>query len=455
MTGAWDRELRVDIAAVRAWNADAVVCLLEPHELKLLKVEALPQAVEQAGMKWFQLPIRDAGIPEATFEKAWPFAGAELRSILLRGGRVLVHCRGGLGRSGMIAACLLVECGIDAGRAITLVRQHRPGAIENSAQEQYVRKYAPCWMHGEETANLSIADRAAGCLVGLAVGDALGTTLEFARRDSKPPVTDLVGGGPFGLKPGEWTDDTSMALCLADTLLARGQLDAGDLMERFRRWRDEGYNSVTGKCFDIGIATRQAISRYASDGNPFAGSTDPMSAGNGSIMRLAPVPIFHANDAAAAEEAAIRQSRTTHGAQECSDACQLMARILVRLMNGMAWEDVTAASHPDPWMPKIRALAEGRWKGRKRAQIRSTGYVVDTLEAALWAVDSTSSFEEAVLLAVNLADDADTVGAVTGQLAGARYGYQAISKKWATGIAWSEKIVSMARSLSAGFGVGI
>lgn len=447
MTGAWNRNLETDVAAIGDWGASAVVCLMEHHELELLAVTGLPKAVESAGMGWFHLPIVDANIPTDAFEKNWAVAGPKLRSVLTNGGRVLVHCKGGLGRSGTIAARLLVECGVLPGPAIALIRQHRPGAIENNAQEDYVRKLTPKPVHAVHITNSPAEDRAVGCLVGLALGDALGTTLEFSIRDSQPAVTDLIGGGPFGLKPGEWTDDTSMALCLADSLLERGHLDSQDLMERFRNWRDKGHNSVNGRCFDIGIATRQAISRYASNGNPVAGSADPASAGNGSIMRLAPVPIFFEGDLAAAEKAAIQQSRTTHAAQECLDACQLMTRILVGLINGQSWEEAITVNGHDLEMPKIRALATGKWKGKKRSQIKSTGYVVDTLEAALWAVDTTISWEEAVLLAINLGDDADTVGAVTGQFAGARYGLKAIPEVWVAKLAWSDRLIELALKL--------
>lgn len=447
MTGAWDRDLETDVAAIGTWGASAVVCLMEQHELKLLKAEALAATVESAGIEWFHLPIVDVNVPTDAFERNWTVAGTKLRAILKEGGRILVHCRGGLGRSGTIGARLLVDCGMAPGQAIALVRQHRPGAIETKAQEEYVRKLTPAPAHTVHSGTSSTEDRAVGCLVGLALGDALGTTLEFSIRDSLPAVTDLVGGGPFGLKPGEWTDDTSMALCLADSLLERGHLDPQDLMERFRNWRDKGHNSVNGRCFDIGIATRQAISRYVSTGNPVAGSADPASAGNGSIMRLAPVPIFFAGDVTAAEKAAIQQSRTTHATPECLDACQLMTRILVRLIGGKPWEEAITVSGTDLEKPKVRELAARKWKGKKRSQIKSTGYVVDTLEAALWAVDTTTSWEEAVLLAVNLGEDADTVGAVTGQFAGARYGLKAIPGTWMTKLAWSDHLVELALKL--------
>ena len=159
-----------------------------------------------------------------------------------------------------------------------------------------------------------LTDRALGCLLGLAVGDAVGSTLEFAERDRHPPVTDMVGGGPFGLRPGEWTDDTSMALCLADSLIACGGLDQRDVMERFVRWWREGENSHNGLCFDIGFTTRKALQYFVETGDPIAGSIDPETAGNGSIMRLAPVALRWAKDPQKTVSAARMQSATTHGA---------------------------------------------------------------------------------------------------------------------------------------------
>ena len=143
---------------------------------------------------------------------------------------------------------------------------------------------------------ITMQQRYQGCLMGLAAGDAVGTTVEFKPPGSFSPVTDMVGGGPFRLKSGEWTDDTSMALCLADSLIACSGFDAADQMDRYLRWRDEGYLSSNGFCFDIGITISDALSRYRATGEPFAGSTDPYSAGNGSLMRLAAAPLFFASD---------------------------------------------------------------------------------------------------------------------------------------------------------------
>ena len=239
-------------------------------------------------------------------------------------------------------------------------------------------------------------DRAKGALVGLALGDALGTTLEFAGRDTKPPVTDLVGGGPFRLAAGEWTDDTSMALCLADSLLERGLLDVRDLMERFLRWHEEGHNSVTGECFDIGNATAGALCSFRATGEPLSGSTDPQSAGNGSLMRLSPVAIRWWHDRSKATAAARLQSRTTHGAAQAVEACALFAELLVEAIAGAPKETVLRARD---WSgdAQIAEVAAGSWRAKERDAISSSGYVLHTLEAALWCVGRSESIEDALI----------------------------------------------------------
>ena len=297
------------------------------------------------------------------------------------------------------------------------------------------------------------SDRLRGMLFGLAMGDALGTTLEFSPRDSQPALTDMIGGGPFGLKPGEWTDDTSMALSLAETLIASGQpdgnFDAAQLMRRFTNWWQFGENSVTGECFDIGITTREALQRFAASGDPFAGSQDPMSAGNGSIMRLAPVAMRWHMDPAAACRAAEAQSRTTHAAAECLDACHLMTHTLIALADG-AGLMAALKDAPTPYGTQIGTLREGGFTTKPRDQIKSSGYVLHTLEAALWAVHGAADPREALLRAVNLGDDADTVGAVTGQFAGAIWGTSGLPQDWLARLAWRDRIGDLTRQLILG-----
>jgi len=291
----------------------------------------------------------------------------------------------------------------------------------------------------------TLQDRALGALLGLAVGDALGTTLEFAARDSRPPVTDIVGGGPFGLEPGTWTDDTSMALCLADSLLHAGTLDPHDLMHRFVRWWRHGENSVTGTCFDIGNTTRAALQRFLKTGDPFAGDSHPRSAGNGSIMRLAPVVLRWHHDAAQTSNMAAEQSRTTHAAPAAIAGCRFLAEVLV---DAIRTGDKTAALRPRAGdEPTLAAVAGGTWRSKKRHEVVSSGYVVHTLEAACWAVHNAADFREALVLAVNLADDADTVGAVTGQIAGALWGLTGIPPNWIQRLAWGVEIRKRAEHL--------
>lgn len=277
-----------------------------------------------------------------------------------------------------------------------------------------------------------------GALLGLAAGDALGTTLEFTRPGAFDPIDDMVGGGPFRLRAGQWTDDTSMALCLAESLIECNGFDPADQMCRYVRWWHEGYLSSTGACFDIGNTVRTALACFEQTGKPYAGSTDPMAAGNGSLMRLAPVPLFYANDPELAVDMAADSSRTTHGADEAVDACRYMAGLIVGTAQGRCKAELLAdhfSPVPGLWqraplVPKIAAVASGSFKRKQPPEIRGTGYVVEALEAALWAFHSSTSFREGALLAVNLGDDADTTGAIYGQLAGAFYGADGIPADW-------------------------
>lgn len=298
------------------------------------------------------------------------------------------------------------------------------------------------------TTSDAILDRAIGTLMGLAIGDAVGTTLEFKVRDSYPPLTDMVGGGPFGLKPGEWTDDTAMALALADSLLADPNLDESDLMERFVDWYEKGEYSCTGSCFDIGITTRAALFRWLDDGNPLAGSTDPQTAGNGSLMRLAPVAIRHWGNRPLMRDVAAKQSRTTHGAPEAVDACVAFAEALADAIEGAKPSEVLRG-RSGPYSGSVGPIMAGTWRGKKRDDIRASGYVVHSLEASLWCVECTTSFREAVLLAANLGDDADTTGAITGQLAGAIYGNRSLPQDWVDRVAWGQRIRSIAYNLNS------
>jgi len=298
-------------------------------------------------------------------------------------------------------------------------------------------------------------DRYRGALLGLAAGDALGTTLEFTRPGAFTPISDMVGGGPFHLQPGQWSDDTSMALCLAESLLERSGFDPVDQLTRYCRWHHDGYLASTGSCFDIGQATEAALRRFEQTHEPFPGTADPGAAGNGSLMRLAPVPLYFAGDPATAIRLAARSSYTTHGSVEAADACRYFAGLLIGALQDRPKAEVLAPDFspvPDLWSteplaPRIAEVAAGSFIHKEPPAIRGKGYVVPSLETALWAFSRSSSFRDGALLAVNLGEDADTTGAIYGQLAGVYYGETGIPASWRARLALHARIVSLADGL--------
>jgi ADP-ribosyl-[dinitrogen reductase] hydrolase len=289
---------------------------------------------------------------------------------------------------------------------------------------------------------------AKGTLLGLACGDALGTTLEFRRRDTFARHTEMTGGGAFGVQPGEWTDDTSMALCLAESIVECEGFDPKDQLERYLRWMNEGYLSCHGNCIDIGCTTRNALQRFEQTLVSYAGTDNPFESGNGGIMRLAPA-IFAGTDRATALEHAIDSSRTTHASADCLDAAELLGAILWDLREGADLKAVLE-NLPDTRERgvKIGRIKHGLFRQYSRDQISSTGYVIDTLEAALWSCYHSDEFETAIITAVNLGDDADTVGAVTGQIAGAAWGVSAIPDRWLNTLSWRARIELLAANLA-------
>ena len=298
----------------------------------------------------------------------------------------------------------------------------------------------------------NLRDRYVGAFLGLATGDALGTSVEFMPPGTFQPVTDVTGGGPFSLEPGQWTDDTSMALCLAESLLECNGFDGRDQLRRYLRWKEEGHWSSTGTCFDIGNVVRRALATFKRTDMPWPGPAEENTAGNGSLMRLAPVPLFFASDPERAIRMAADSSRTTHGTRTAVDACRYFAGLTVGAVHGAMKEDLLAPNFSpvprlwerEPLHPAIAAVAAGSFRSKQPPAIKGSGYVVESLEAALWAFASTPDFRTGALSAVNLGDDADTTGAIFGQLAGAHYGVEAIPADWRRKVAMSAEIEGLA-----------
>jgi ADP-ribosyl-[dinitrogen reductase] hydrolase len=301
-----------------------------------------------------------------------------------------------------------------------------------------------------------------GALIGLAIGDALGTTNEFKTPGSFIPLYDMVGGGPFNLNPGQWTDDTSMAYALGQSLIYRDGFNAKDQMDKYIAWYRHGAFSCTGKCFDIGNTVRDALERYEVSHNPFSGSKDPMSAGNGSIMRIAPVILFYFNDIRNTILYAGESSKTTHGAVEAVAACYYFAAIMHAVISGVnkdiiisgAYEPFDCAWNDFPLTNSVLKIQRGNYLNKSLEELSPTGYVIDTLEAALWCFSKTDNFKKGIILAANLGGDADTIAAVYGQIAGAYYGEPDIPAEWIQSLSHQYIFYIQAQKMLEHAGVG-
>ena len=283
-------------------------------------------------------------------------------------------------------------------------------------------------------------DRSAGSFVGLAIGDALGAPVEFCRRGTFSEVTEYRSGGKFDLPAGAWTDDTAMSLCLAQSLIENNEFDAKDLLERFSRWLEFGENTSTGISVGVGQNTLRTLGSFRRSGTLQAEKVGSRNDGNGSLMRLSAVSFFAASSLEKARALASQQSRTTHASDIADECCQFLADLLCRLGEGQQYEAAKRHSMNQEWSYPLHSILEVNYKDEHPHGIKSTGYVIDTLQSALWAVENSSSFEETVLKAVNLGDDADTVGAVAGQIAGAMYGYSAIPHPFKSGLTSERKL---------------
>jgi len=303
-------------------------------------------------------------------------------------------------------------------------------------------------------------NRYLGALVGLACGDALGTTLEFTSPNLiDKPLTEIVGGGPFYLDAGEWTDDTSMALCLGTSLIEKQDFDGVDQLERYCRWRSEGYMSSNGECFDIGYTTSTALNYFEKYNDPESGmvcNSKEEDSGNGSLMRLAPIPMAFALDPLLGIKMAGKSSVTTHGSVKCIDACKMYAGLIVAALHGESKEVILSELYRSHGLTnwnegeldhKIEKISKGSYKLKQPPAIKGTGYVVESLEAALWAFYHSKNFKHGCLLAANLGDDADTTAAICGQLAGAYYGYKDIPTHWIDILAEWRIIEDIAKNL--------
>lgn len=284
-----------------------------------------------------------------------------------------------------------------------------------------------------------------GSMLGGITGDAFGSPFEFKPRDSYVASPNMEYNTNFNLPAGSFTDDSSMMLCLAKSLTEKG-FDPVDQMQKYSWWRVSGYMSVDPSrgCFDIGRCTSMSISDYLYDQRlnvtpkDYYGNKGEYFSGNGGIMRISPAILYASDQYEKCIQNAVNSSRVTHASPECLQAAALMAHIMFNFLKGKPIDSMNLSDEDIQGLniksPAIRDIASGTYRKKKRDEIQSSGYVVHSLEAALWALSMTKSFEEGMMICANLGNDVDTICCIYGQIAGVFYGYEAIPKRWVDGL---------------------
>ena len=408
-----------------------------------------------ADVIYLRKPIADHGVPRDPADMSEILA--ELESLLGNGRRLYVHCRAGIGRTGTLVACHLIERGLEPAAALARLNELWQGSDrsdtwpevpETDAQREFILGYSP---KGDPTrapevmdAARTLRDRFQGALLGLAVCDALAAHTQFRKPGSFAPVGDLLGGGPFDLPRGAWTDDTAMALLLAESLLERG-FDAHDQVSRYSRWQREGYGSAAGQCVGISANVARALATAMYKRQPFAGSHDPEQLEKDPLSRVASVVMYFFADTGASVARAAEAARITAQAPLVLDCVRLLAAMLRQALAG---RDKAAVLRPprESWAspntrPEIVQVYEGSYTQRMPPEITGGGHIVQALEAAIWAFYRGETFREGALLAANLGRDSDVVAATYGQLAGAYHGVSAIPGIWRNSLMKQEVII--------------
>ena len=492
-TGSWERDLNLDFDVIKDWGAAAVVTLVEPQELTLLRVERLGEEAIRRGMRWFHLPVADASTPGAEFERRWELDGADIRTLLRDGRDVVLHCRGGLGRAGTIGARLLVELGMEPAEAIRQVRAVRPGAIETAAQERYLLGLErPA--HRERnsaTTDLSLFDRIHGCLLGGACGDALGAPVEFmshekivARYGTEGIVRFDAAYGGIGLV----TDDTQMALFTVEGLIrawVRGTLKGichppSVVHHAYLRWlvtQDESFQALPAieeaDEVDGWLIREQRLWARRAPGNTcisalriarrsrqFGGQAANDSKGCGTVMRDAPFGLFKFDAPALAFEWAVEAAWTTHGHPSARYSSGALAVIIAHVAQGEGLSD--AVSHALAMLPGGAEADEVRdalgravdlsrapdW--RRRLPELGAGWIAEeTLAIAVLCALAAKDSREAIIAAVNHGGDSDSTGAIAGNIVGTIGGAVSLPPEWVAQVELRDVIETLAQDLVA------
>lgn len=465
LTGPWDRDLDADLEAIQSFGAAALVTLMEDHELREVKVlpEQLEASVSAHGMEWHHLPIRDVSIPDEHFEILWVYSGLRLRKLLSQGQNIVIHCRGGLGRTGMIGARLLVELGLEPDTAIRRVRTARPGSIETPDQEEHVRRRGKVASPGIEPSH---AERFLGCLLGGAVGDAFGYAVEFSS------ISDIRKKfGPAGIQEPSFkdgklvvSDDTQMTLFTLEGIL-KGLDKPSPSIENFVEsirlsyldWlvtqgeSDRNPRKSEGwlvHCPELQACRAPGMTCLSSMRHGGHGTIEDHlndSKGCGGAMRSTPVGLFRRFDPKQAFELGARSAAITHGHPSGYLSAGMVSAIVRCLMDGM---DIHAAmgealqilkgwdEHEETLRAVTKALDVAKSASKDHPTIiRSIGggwVGEEALAIALYAVLVSRSFVEAVRIASNHDGDSDSTASIAGQIWGGWKGLIEIPHEWIT-----------------------
>lgn len=446
-----DEDARTRLEALTALGIDTFLDLTSEGERRPY------EALLPAGVEYRRCGMRDHGLPDSREQMLQILT--DLQRWLARGRRVYVHCRAGIGRTGMVIGCHLVQRGHAGESALRELNRlwlgsaraaSWPSVPETAEQADFVAHWDAADLGVDVVAESAgdphtlelarrLRERFHGALLGLATGDALAAATQFRRPGSFAPIGDLLGGGPFDLPRGAWTDDTAMTLCLAESLLDRSGFDAADQVQRYARWQQQGYLSATGQCVGISATVARALAAAQWRRQPFAGSHDPKQLPPDPLPRvLAPVLFFFGSRGDAIDQAA-EQARVTAQAPDLLAACRFFAAALHAALSGEPRERVLNPPReswaPARMSPRLERLATSAYRKAGAGELKPTGDGLDLLEAALWAFAAGGDFREGAIAAANLGGHSDTVTALYGQLAGAFHGVAAIPPAWRLSLA--------------------
>lgn len=440
--------------------------LTEPGEMPPYD-EELKKVAEECGKKvqYIRIPIKDIGVPSR--ETMIHILNTIDRAVA-ENHIVYVHCRGGIGRTATISGCYLVRHGMSGEEAIQALQKmieevepfdrapRVPGTYEQQSLIKTWSEEQPVENNDEREEDPSFRlQRYIGCLIGMAISEAYGVPTQSLVFGRFKPVVELIGGGKHNLKPGEWEDATAMSLCVAESLIEKKGFDPIDQMKRLIAWRDSGRLSATGKCVGLEDSIARALIFFERTNNPYVSNNFPYVADNTCLPRMAPIAMFYRKNPEHAIKIAEQNARLTHDSKSAIDACKYFTGLLIGILNGKSKKTLLSdVYHPvnGLWkegelQPAVETIASGSYKRRYPPTIRNTNYVLDSLEAALWAFYRSESFREGCLKIINLGDDSTTVGAIYGALAGAFYTATNIPSYATEKLALRDEIENMAREL--------